>query len=102
VTLTPPDGSPQTLVAIDDWEYNWQETYILKQPLHIQVGTRFDVEAFYDNSAGNPNNPNNPPQLVRFGNQTTDEMCFVSLGLTADRPGRVRWLSVPPKKDDKP
>jgi hypothetical protein len=27
-------------------------------------------------------------------------MCFVSLGVTADRPGRLRSLSVPLKPDD--
>jgi hypothetical protein len=90
VTMTPPEGTAQTLVAIDEWDYNWQETYLLREPVRVQAGTRFDVEAVYDNSAGNPNNPNNPPQLVRFGQQTTDEMCFVFLGVTSDRPGRIR------------
>jgi len=72
VTMTLPEGKPQTLVGIDDWDYNWQETYLLKQPLAIKAGTRFEVEAVYDNSSRNPNNPNNPPKNVRFGEQTTN------------------------------
>ena len=52
-----------TLVAIKDWDYNWQETYFLKEPIKVKAGTRFDVEAVYDNSDKNPNNPFNPPQI---------------------------------------
>lgn len=101
VTMTPPDGLPQTLVAIDAWDYNWQETYLLREPLRVKAGTRFDVEAIYDNSAANPSNPNSPPRLVRFGQQTTDEMCFVFLGATADTPGRIRPRFEPLKADVK-
>ena len=30
------------------------------------------------------------PQNVWFGEQTTNEMCFVFLGATSDAPGRIR------------
>jgi hypothetical protein len=97
VTLTPPEGEAKTLVAIKDWDYNWQETYFFKEPIGVKAGTRFDVEAHYDNSANNPRNPFNPPRLAKFGEQTTDEMCFVFLGATSDQPGRIRSLREPPK-----
>ncbi len=84
VTMTPPDGKPTTLVHITDWDYNWQETYFLKQPVKVKAGTKFAVEAYYDNSDKNPSNPFNPPQWVRFGEQTDNEMCFVFLGATND------------------
>jgi hypothetical protein len=87
VTLTPPEGKPMTVLAIKEWDYNWQETYILKTPLEVKAGSRIDVEAIYDNSAGNPNNPNDPPVDVTYGEQTTNEMCFVFLGGTSSRPG---------------
>lgn len=89
VTITPPGEKAQTLVAIDDWDYNWQETYFLKEPMKLKSGTRFDVEAVYDNSAKNQRNPFNPPRLVLFGEQTTNEMCFVFLGATSEQ-GRIR------------
>lgn len=98
VTVTPPDGPSQPLVGIEDWDYNWQETYVLKEPMRIKAGTRFDVEAVYDNSDKNPNNPFNPPRTIRFGEQTTNEMCFVFLGATADTPGRLRPRFEPLKK----
>jgi peroxiredoxin len=87
VTLTPPEGPARTLVAIKEWDYNWQETYWFKEPVRIKAGTRLEVTAVYDNSANNPNNPFNPPRRVIFGEQTTNEMCFVFLGGLADQPG---------------
>jgi hypothetical protein len=96
VTMTPPDGPPRTLVAIKDWDYNWQETYFFKEPIRVKAGTRFDVEGVYDNSEKNPNNPNNPPKNVFFGEYTTNEMCYGFLAVTGDRPGRVRFSLRPP------
>jgi peroxiredoxin len=89
VTLKPAGGgTPTTLLAIKDWDYNWQETYFLKEPLKLKAGDALEVEAVYDNSGKNANNPNNPPKIVTFGEQTTNEMCFVFLGATSDGPGR--------------
>jgi peroxiredoxin len=90
VTLTPPDGKPTTLVAIKDWEYNWQETYFFKEPITLKPGARLAVEAIYDNSDKNPNNPFSPPRLVKFGEQTTDEMCYVFFGATSESPGGIK------------
>jgi hypothetical protein len=100
VTMTPPDGTAQTLVAIKDWNYNWQETYIFKEPIKVKAGTRFDIEAYYDNSDQNPNNPNHPPKIVFFGEQTTNEMCFGFIGATADQPGRIRRRVEAPVKQE--
>jgi hypothetical protein len=97
VTLTPPRGKARTLLKIRDWDYHWQETYVLRQPLAIKAGTRLDVDADYDNSERNGHNPNNPPRLVLFGPQLTDEMCLVSLGLATDKPGRIRAKLQPPQ-----
>jgi peroxiredoxin len=88
VTMTPPGGPTQTLLEIADWDYNWQETYHFKEPLHVPAGARLEVDAVYDNSDNNPNNPFRPPRRVNFGEQTTNEMCFVFLGGTSARPGR--------------
>jgi peroxiredoxin len=107
VTITPPEGKTTTLVQIGDWDYNWQETYFLKQSLKVKKGTRFGVEAIYDNSDKNPNNPFHPPQWVRFGEQTDNEMCFVFLGATNDEtrrriPFRVEGLGrIRPREEEK-
>jgi peroxiredoxin len=101
LTMIPPDGEPKTIIDVKDWDYNWQETYMLKEPIAVKAGTRFEVSAVYDNSAANPRNPFNPPRRITFGEQTTNEMCFVFLGGTTDNPTARRNLPVsgqPPKK----
>ena len=40
--------------------------------------------AHFDNSEKNPKNPSKPPVEVRWGEQTTDEMCIGFLQLTRD------------------
>jgi peroxiredoxin len=109
IVVEPPDGGkPFTLLEIKDWDYGWQETYWLKEPIAIKKGTKMSVEAVYDNSDKNPNNPSNPPRVVTFGEQTTNEMCFVFLGATKDTPGRIKFtldgLKLPdqPSPDKKP
>ena len=91
VTMTPPEGEGEgkatLLFHIKDWDYNWQETYYFKQPLNLKAGTKLDLEAVYDNSDKNPNNPFSPPRAVTFGEQTTNEMCFVFFGGTSERKG---------------
>jgi Copper type II ascorbate-dependent monooxygenase, C-terminal domain len=89
VTVTPPKGQPTTLIAIKDWDYNWQETYLLKEPIDLKAGTVLHVDAIYDNGANNPDNPSGGKKPVFFGEQTTDEMCFVFLGATSSTPGRI-------------
>ena len=82
ITMTPPGGPTTTLVAVADWDYNWQETYFFKKPVTARAGTRLTVEAIYDNSSKNPNNPSNPPRTVFVGEDTTNEMCFGFFGVT--------------------
>lgn len=96
VAVVPPGCPPRTLVAIKDWDFNWQETYFLKESLAVKAGTRFDVEGIYDNSARNPQNPHRPPRAVFFGLETTNEMCLAALGMTSDKPGRI-FFEVQPR-----
>jgi hypothetical protein len=84
VTATLPDGRQVCLVNVPDWDFHWQGTYTYKTPVALPFGTRIDLSARYDNSAGNPENPNSPPRDVRWGESTTDEMCIAFLGVTLD------------------
>lgn len=86
VTATLPTGEVKPLVWIKDWDFNWQGGYIFKEPLMFPKGTRFDLEAFYDNSKENPRNPSNPPKAVAWGEATTDEMCLAFIGFKTARP----------------
>ena len=97
VSMTPPGGKKTTLVGIDEWDYNWQETYWFKEPLKLKAGTKLEIEAIFDNSPKNPNNPNSPPKTVFFGEQTTNEMLFGFFGVTAENNKRVRLGARPPE-----
>jgi mono/diheme cytochrome c family protein len=84
VTANLPDGKSQPLVHIPDWDFNWQTTYALKNPLQLPKGANFSLTARYDNSTKNPRNPSNPPKAVTWGEATTDEMCIAFVGYTVD------------------
>jgi hypothetical protein len=71
---TLPGGRKITLLRIDDWDFNWQEQYRYRKPLRLPAGTKVEMEFTYDNSAANPRNPSNPPKLVEWGPDATDEM----------------------------
>jgi hypothetical protein len=95
LNATRPDGYRVTLIRIDDWNFNWQGTYDLVSPVPLPAGTRVDMLAHFDNSADNPRNPNTPPKAVRWGEQTTDEMCIGFLQLTRDDEHRK---NLPPER----
>ena len=97
VTMTTPDGKERILVDIKDWDYNWQETYWFEKTIMAPAGTRFDIEAVFDNSKNNPHNPSNPPKTVWFGEQTTNEMLYGFLGATPVNTPRVRITRTDPK-----
>ena len=87
VTATLPDGSTRPMIWIKDWDFNWQGAHMYTTPMQLPKGTRIDVESFYDNSADNPRNPNRPPQPVRWGDSTTDEMNVVLIHCQTPRQG---------------
>ena len=83
VTARLPDGTTRPMLKIDDWDFEWQIRYTYQQPVPLPAGTRLEAQCVYDNSAGNPRNPNKPPRPVFSGFETTDEMCLASLLATA-------------------
>jgi hypothetical protein len=80
-----PDGTVEHLIWIRDWDFNWQEQYRYAVPVRLPAGTRVEMVYRYDNSAGNPRNPNVPPKRVRFGEQTEDEMALLFMNVIPDR-----------------
>ncbi len=69
-----PDGSRRPLLRIPDWNFDWQQQYTYAAPLRLPAETRIEMEFTYDNSAANPRNPHHPPQRVRWGPGSADEM----------------------------
>ncbi len=85
VTATLPDGQVKPVIDIGNWNFNWQGFYTFKHEMALPAGTVLHMTATYNNSLSNPFNPNNPPKLVRWGEQTTDEMCLCFLLFTVDK-----------------
>lgn len=86
VTATLPDGQIKPLVWIKDWDFNWQGRYQYQAPVLLPKGTKIELQAIYDNSSGNPKNPHSPPQVVHWGENTTDEMCIAFIQCQTRRP----------------
>jgi len=82
---TLPDGSQEPLVWIDDWDFNWQDLYEYEERVHLPAGTVIEVEFAYDNSAENYANPNQPPERVRHGPRSSDEMGTLLIQVLAQR-----------------
>jgi hypothetical protein len=74
-----PEGDAVPLIKIDNWDFNWQSTYVFKRLLKIPAGSIILVQATYDNTSANPANPNIPAKNVGYGWNSTDEMCNLIL-----------------------
>jgi tetratricopeptide (TPR) repeat protein len=87
VQATLPNNTRRALLRIDDWDINWQDRYVYQSPITLPVGTRLSMSFVFDNTAGNPRNPDRPPARARWGWRSTDEMADV-------------WIQVSTSSDD--
>ncbi len=91
-----PDGQTKVLLDIPRYDFNWQLSYRLSEPVNVPAGSTIRATAWYDNSSGNLANPD-PTRTVRWGQQTYDEMMigyieyFMEEG-TLGRGGRINEL----------
>jgi hypothetical protein len=73
--LTLPDGTSTTILAVPNYDFNWQTYYMFAEPLQVPKGARLVSTAWYDNSRANRSNPD-PSTEVRWGDQTWEEMQY--------------------------
>ena len=78
VTALAPDDSERVLLDVPRYDFNWQLVYRPAKPIPIERGTELIIDSVFDNSPGNPRNPD-PNATVRWGEQSREEMavCFV-------------------------
>src|SRR5207342_2394074 len=67
---TLPDGTVQPLIHIKDWDFRWQHVYRYVTPLRLPKGTALSMRYVYDNSVGNPRNPEHPPKRATWGQRS--------------------------------
>lgn len=82
-----PDGDAIFLIKIDNWDFNWQETYQFTRLQKIPRGSSIFVEATFDNTMQNPANPTRPPKTVTYGWETASEMLDMILFYLVYKPG---------------
>jgi hypothetical protein len=85
-TITRPDGSTEKVLSVPKYDFHWQLTYWLANPVHLPKGSKVELTAWYDNSANNPDNPD-PTKEVHWGEQTTEEMMMGYFSYVVD-PGQ--------------
>ncbi len=81
--LTGANGQYETLLKIPRWNFNWQMDYVLAEPKLLRAGQRLQIEAHYDNSANNPDNPD-PSAEVEWGESSFEEMMIGFFDLAVD------------------
>jgi hypothetical protein len=85
--VTYPDGRNETVLAVPNYDFNWQTEYWFKSPLKLPKGSKLHAIATYDNSAANLSNPD-PKVNVTWGDQTWEEMMFTGLAYSVDKDKR--------------
>lgn len=72
-TANYPDGTQEILLDVPRYDFNWQNTYVLREPKLMPQGAVMMCHGIFDNSEQNLVNPD-PQAEVRWGDQTWDEM----------------------------
>ncbi len=78
ITLHRADGSTECIADIPKWNFHWQLSYTLKEPIIINPGDELDVTCTWDNTAANQpviKGTQVTPVNRNWGARTEDEMC---------------------------
>jgi hypothetical protein len=79
-----PDGTSRILLFVPRYDFGWQLTYFLKEPVAAPMGSRLEAVAHHDNSERNKFNPD-PTKFVTWGAQTWEEMMIGYFDYTRDK-----------------
>ncbi len=83
-----PNGQRETLLNVPRYDFNWQTTYRLQKPLELPQGTELLIVGHHNNSSSNLANPD-PSQIVRWGDQTWEEMLIALYEWSVPVPGQL-------------
>jgi len=79
----PETGRTEIIGMVSNWSATWHQSHIFEDdvaPL-VPTGAVLIMKQWYDNTAGNPNNPD-PDQWVDGGSRTADEMSHFWIAVT--------------------
>ena len=86
--LTHPDGREEILLRVENYNFDWQFSYDLAEPIMAPAGSTVKVISRYDNSRANRRNPA-PHREVYWSEQSWDDMFLNTVTYTLaseDRP----------------
>ena len=91
-----PTADTIPLIRINEWDFNWQRSYNFDHLKKIPQGSTIHYFATYDNTSNNPFNPNDPPQVVEWGERTEDEMMLIGMRYVPYQEGD-EWIDLNPE-----
>jgi len=98
-----PNGETQKILNVPHYDFSWQLWYNIDKGIELPKGTKIACTAHYDNSANNKNNPD-PTKVVKWGDQSWEEMMigFFDVTMPADMDPRLLFpdRKPQPKKSD--
>ena len=71
-----PDGTEECVASSEEWDFDNQLTYMLREPVDIGPGDTVRWTCRWDNSIANPELIHNPPIDIGYGERTDEEMCW--------------------------
>ena len=81
VAIQRANGQTETLLRVEQYDFNWQLMYELNQPIAFAVDDELYLTCTWDNSEANQPD-GEPPNDVNWGEGTQDEMCVANLFIT--------------------
>jgi hypothetical protein len=81
------EGGDLTILEIPRWDFHWQGSYALVEPIKLTKDDKVEIRCVYDNSAEHRAAVGmGPPVDVTWGEGTEDEMCLGYLQLIDELP----------------
>jgi hypothetical protein len=84
------NGTKECLLRVDEWKFQWQQTFYLKKPVHVLASDKLYIECRWDNTAGHQYVADGvplPTRDVSWGDGSRDEMCLGNYLVTPSQRG---------------
>jgi peroxiredoxin len=88
----------EILLDVPKYDFNWQHSYQLVEPLSLKDISSLHCSVVFDNSGDNPTNPD-PSQWVTWGDQTWEEMAVAFFAISEPRSANGRDSAVRPLRE---
>jgi hypothetical protein len=71
-------GTRIKVLNIPDWDFHWQQQYMLETPVRFEPGDKLRLRCTFDNSPGR-SDPDTSTRQVKWGEGSDDEMCVANI-----------------------